>query len=158
MKFMRTVQLDASDQQVFQAAAVPGEWAVPGAFVHWEGEPPHCDGKARAAFRHGFVGTESFGYSTLVVIADISQPELAKVKTRIAQHLVERYGAPSPQAAHTLAEDEVHFAMELCEYPTGTLIAVQRSAGIEGVEEQFRVIKPNAANHEQVKLWAFVDD
>lgn len=157
MKFLRTIQLDASDREIYRQAAAPGEWAVPGGFALWEGEPP-SDGKALQGFRHGFVGTESFGHSTLVVTADIEPEELEQVTQRIAQHLVDYHGAPSAAAARPVAEEEIRFAMELCEHPLGTLIAVERHTGPEGVEEQFRVIKPDAGNHDEVKLWALVDD
>jgi len=39
MHFLRTVQLDASDLQVFEQAAEPGEWAVPGSFALLEIDP-----------------------------------------------------------------------------------------------------------------------
>lgn len=157
MKFLRTVQLDGSDRQIYNRCAAPGEWAVPGGFALWDGEPDR-DGKAREAFRHGFVGTESFGHSTLVVTADIEPEELEQATQRIAQHLVDCHGAPSTAAARPVAEEEIRFAMELCEHPVGTLIAVDRHTSSEGVEEQFRVIQPDAANHDEVKLWALVDD
>lgn len=157
MKFLRAVQLDGSDREVYRHSATPGEWAVPGGFALWDGEPSN-DRKAREAFRHGFVGTETFGHSTLVVTAEIQPEELRRATARIVQHLMEYYGAPSPEAAQPVADEEVRFALELCEHPLGTLIAVERSVGPEGVEEQFRVIQPNAAGHEGVKLWGLIED
>ena len=158
MKFLRAIQLDGSDRHVYHHAATPGEWAVPGSFALWDGEPDAADGKARQAFLHGFVGTESFGHTTLVATAEIAAEELKQAKTRIAQHLIERYGAPSPEQAQSIAEEEVRFAMELCEHPVGTLIAVERNVGPDGIEEQFRVVKPDAGDHEQVKIWGWAED
>lgn len=158
MKFLRAIQLDASDRQVYHRVAQPGEWAVPGSFALWDAEPDHVDGKIREAFRHGFLGTETFGHTTLVVTAEIDQAELQQIRERIIRHLIEQHGAPSLEAAQPIAEDEIRFAMELCEHPPGTLIAVERSTGPEGVEEQFRVVKPDAGDHAQMKLWALVND
>jgi hypothetical protein len=35
----RTIRLDVSDSQVFEQAALPGEWAVPGGFLFVEAAP-----------------------------------------------------------------------------------------------------------------------
>ena len=70
MKLLRTIRLDPSDTFVFERAAEPGEWAVSGAFVFWDADPAALSGKARAAFRGGFLGVESLGRSTLVQIVE----------------------------------------------------------------------------------------
>lgn len=158
MKFLRTIQLDASDLQVYHRAATPGEWAIPGSFALWDAEPERVDAKLRQAFCHGFLGTETFAPATLVVTAEIDDAELQRVQARIAQHLCEHYGAPSLEAAQPVVEDEIRFAQELSQQPLGTIIAVDREFGAEGVEEQFRVIKPDAGDHSQVKLWALLDE
>ncbi len=158
MKFLRAIQMDASDRQVYQHAATPGEWAIPGGFALWDADADTADGKTQQAFRHGFVGTESFGYTTLAVIAEIDDTELKQVRERIVGHLCARYGAPSAEAALPVADDEIRFAQELSQHPLGTIVAVEREFGAEGVEEQFRVVKPDAGDHAQVKLWALVDD
>ena len=62
MKLLRTIRLDPSDTFVFERAAEPGEWAVSGAFVFWDADPATLSGKARAAFRGGFLGVESLGH------------------------------------------------------------------------------------------------
>ena len=56
MKLLRTIRLDPSDTFVFEHAAEPGEWAVSGAFMFWDGDPAAMEGKERAAFRSGFLG------------------------------------------------------------------------------------------------------
>ncbi len=150
--------MDASDRQVYRHAATPGEWAIPGSFALWDADPDTADGKIRQAFHHGFLGTESFGYTTLVVIAEIDDTELKQARERIVEHLCARYGAPSPEAALPVAEEEIRFAQSLTEHPLGTIISVERAFGADGVEEQFRVVKPDAGDHAQVKLWALVDD
>ena len=48
MKLLRTIRLDPSDTFVFEHAAEPGEWAVPGAFVFWNEDVLQLEGKARS--------------------------------------------------------------------------------------------------------------
>ena len=72
MKLLRTIRLDPSDTFVFDLAAEPGEWAVSGAFVFWNADPATLEGRARTAFRSGFLGLSSLGWSTLVQIVEAS--------------------------------------------------------------------------------------
>jgi hypothetical protein len=59
VRLSRTIQLDASDSFVFEKAAEPGDWAVSGAFAFARDEPANLRGKARSAFRAGFLGLAS---------------------------------------------------------------------------------------------------
>ena len=72
VKLLRTIRLDPSDTFVFERAAEPGEWAVSGAFAFWNDDVTALEGKARAAFRSGFLGVQSLGWSTLVQIVEAS--------------------------------------------------------------------------------------
>lgn len=65
MKLLRTIRLDPSDTFVFEQAAEPGEWAVSGAFIFWNSEPVALEGKARTAFRSGFLGVSTLGLSLI---------------------------------------------------------------------------------------------
>ena len=67
MKLLRTIRLDASDTFVFDVPAEAGDWAVSGAFVFWDKDAANLAGKARAAFRSGFLGVKSLGWSTLAL-------------------------------------------------------------------------------------------
>ena len=58
MKLLRTIRLDASDSFVFEKPAEPGEWAVSGAFAFADCDPAELRGKARTAFRAGFLGLQ----------------------------------------------------------------------------------------------------
>ena len=58
MKLLRTIRLDPSDTFVFDRAAEPGEWAVPGAFAFARSDVRALTGKARATFRSGFLGVD----------------------------------------------------------------------------------------------------
>jgi len=142
MKLLRTIRLDPSDSFVFEHAAEPGEWAVAGAFAFWDGDPATLTGKARSAFRSGFLGVESLGRSTLVQIVEASEADRAAVVDMLAHRLIEHYGAPDMSAARAAAEEEVAFAQSLCTQPQDTLIAVHRSYEDGAVREQFRSLRP----------------
>ena len=159
MLFPRVVRLDESDERVYETAAAPGEWAVPGAFAFLEVDIDQAGGKAREAFHHGFLGTESFGWSTLVQVEEITLAEYAAVVERLARHLVQRYSAPTIEAAREMAQEEAAFAVSICEHPRRTLLAVDRAVGEEGIEENFRVVRPpSGLDHEKIKLWKIVED
>ena len=70
MKLLRTIRLDDSDTFLFETAAASGEWAVSGSFAFAHLDPASLEGKARAAFRAGFLGIDSLGWSTLVQIVE----------------------------------------------------------------------------------------
>ena len=81
-------------------AAEPGEWAVSGAFRFWNAIPPTLEGKARSAFRSGFLGVESLG------LVDAGADRRARPRSDrrtlvelLAQQLVERFGAPDLASA-----------------------------------------------------------
>jgi hypothetical protein len=144
MKLLRTIRLDASDTFVFDQAAEAGEWAVSGAFVFWGGDPTALEGKTRTAFRSGFLGVGSLGWSTLVQIVEATEAARAEVVDALAAQLVNRFGAPDLAVARAAAEHEVAFAESLCTQPHDTLIAVHRSYEDGNVREAFRTLRPRA--------------
>ncbi len=139
-KLPRTLRLDASDRVVFERAAEPGEWAVPGGFCFWDDDPDALSGKRRQAFRAGFLGLASFGWSTLVEVAEASAAERDAAVAALAAHILERYGAPDPVAARAAAEEEVAFAASLCVHPVGTVLALSRVVEDGAVRERFRTL------------------
>jgi hypothetical protein len=142
MKLLRTVRLDRSDTFVFAKAAEPGEWAAPGGFMFWDGDPERLEGKARAAFRSGFLGLGSFGWSTLVEVADATAADVEVAVEALARRLVEEHGAPDIEVALGAAREEIEFAASLADHPAGTVIALQRTLDDDGtVRERFRTIR-----------------
>src|ERR687894_20605 len=123
----RTLRLDPSDTVVFERAAEPGEWAVPGGFAFWDEDPAALTGRRRQEFRAGFLGLGSFGWSTLVEVAEAAPAERAAAVEALAARILQAYGAPGPEAARAAAEEEVAFAESLCGHPTGTVLALARS-------------------------------
>lgn len=159
MLFPRVVRLDPSDERVYEVAARPGEWAVPGAFAFLDADIERLEGKARQAFRSGFLGTETFGWSTLVQVDEISLYEYLQVIERLAARFVEHYGAPNLEAARAAAQEEAEFAASVCDHPRHTLLALERTLGADGIEESFRVVRPpSGLDHERVKIWTIVED
>ncbi len=144
MKLLRTIRLDPSDTFVFEKAAEPGEWAVSGAFVFWNSDPAALVGKARSAFRGGFLGLSSLGWSTLVQIVEASDDDRLAAVDALAKHLVADFGAPTIADAVAAAEEEVAFAESLCSQPQDTLVAVHRSFADGEVRETFRTLRPRA--------------
>lgn len=141
MKLLRTIALDPSDTFVFDPAAEPGEWAVSGAFRFWDSDPAALEAKARSAFRSGFLGVQSWGWSTLVQIVEATEQDREEAVDLLARQLVARFGAPDLATARAAAEEEVAFAQSLCEHPSDTLIAVHRTATDGEVREAFRTLQ-----------------
>ena len=156
MKLIRTIRLDPSDTFVFDRAAEPGEWAVSGAFVFWDADEAKLEGKVRSAFRGGFLGVESLGWSTLVQIVEASAADRAAVVERLAQQLVAQFGAPDIAAARGAAEEEVAFAQSLCNHPADTLIAVHRSFEDGEVREAFRTLHPRG-DKKPMRAFSFLE-
>ena len=103
IKMLRTIRLDPSDSFVFDPPAQPGEWAVPGGFMFLDRDPAPFTGRDRQAFRAGFLGLTSFGWSTLVVVVEATQDERAAAVEALARHLAGHHGAPSLEQARLAA-------------------------------------------------------
>jgi hypothetical protein len=142
VKLLRTIRLDPSDTFVFERAAEPGEFAVSGAFVFWEDDVAALTGKRRSAFRSGFLGVESLGWSTLVQIVEAKTEDRASIVDTLARRLVEHFGAPDIATASKAAEEEVSFAESLCGHPADTLVAIHRTVEDGEIREAFRTLRP----------------
>ena len=138
MKLLRTIALDPSDTFVFDVAAEPGEWAVSGAFRFWDCDAAALEGKARAAFRGGFLGVQSWGWSTLAQIVPATEEDYRSLVDLLARQLVDRFGAPDVATATAAAEEEVAFSQSLCSHPISSLVAVHRAVSDGEVRESFR--------------------
>lgn len=145
----RTIRLDPSDTLVFDRAAEPGEWAVPGGFAFWDDAPEAMPGKRRQAFRSGFLGLSSFGWSTLVEVTEAEASARGAAVAALAAHLVAAYGAPDEATARPAAEEELAFAESLCEgHAPGTVLAVARSMEGGRVRERFRTLHRRETPHQ----------
>jgi hypothetical protein len=156
MKLLRTIRLDPSDIFVFERAADPGEWAVSGAFMFADANPDTLDGKPRAAFRGGFLGVASLGWSTLVQIVAASDDDRAALVEMLAGRLLECLGAPDLAVARAAAEEEVTFAASLCDHPHDTLIAVRRTFEAGAIREVFRTLRPRGTR-KPMRAFSFLE-
>lgn len=156
MKLLRTIRLDSSDTFVFETPAEPGEWAVSGAFAFARRDLTALRGKARTAFRAGFLGLNSLGRSTLAQIVEATARDREAAIDILAHRLVDRFAAPDLATARTAAEDEIAFTASLCDHPPGMLIAVTRTVEDGTIREAFRTLRPRAgaATH---RAFEFVD-
>jgi hypothetical protein len=156
-RLLKTIRLDGTDARVFECAAEPGEWAIPGGFAFADDSPDGLTGKRLQAFRCGFLGLGSFGWSTLVTVAEASDAAFDLAEAALARHFVETYGAPTLEEATAAARAELEFGAGLCEGPINTLLRLERKLEEDGVIERFRVVKPAAAqNH--ARIWDLTED
>jgi hypothetical protein len=161
VKFLRVARLDDTDEHVYTKAAKVGELAVPGtfAFTFSDQNPEQLKGRERQAFRHAFMGTGSFGWATVVTVTEITEAQYKGVIEALAHHFVEHYGAPSLAAALPVAREEAEYAAGLCEHGLDTVLAVERSADAEGVQESFKVIRQRASwDAPGTRVWQAVQD
>jgi hypothetical protein len=156
MKLLRTIQLDPSDTFIFERAAQPGEWAVSGAFVFAQMDAARLEGRARAAFRSGFLGIDTLGWSTLVQIVEAGEDERAAAVDMLARRLVETFGAPDLATARPAAEEEIAFAASLAGHPKGMLAAVSRKWEDGAIRETFRTLTPSVGP-KPLRAYAFLE-
>jgi hypothetical protein len=97
-------------------------------------------GKRRQAFRGGFLGLSSLGWSTLVEVAEASPAQRDDALSALAAHIRAAHGAPDEAAARAAAEEEIGFAESLCEHPPGTVLALSRVEEDGEVKERFRTL------------------
>lgn len=157
MKFPRTVRLDVSDENAFPLAAQPEEWALTGTFAFADADPGELSNKEQLAFRNGWLGIDSFGRATFVLVAEISDEQYESVVSRLAGYLMDHFGAPDEEAAVRAARGEADDTAGLCDHPIGTMLGIEREFTDDGVTERIRVIpKQDEAMH--ARIWSIVED
>lgn len=158
LKLPKTIRLDQSDAFAFDRPANAGEWAIPGGFEFAGADPEAMTSKQRLAFGQGFLGLVSFGRATLAVVATATPEERREAVDLLTRHLIEKYGAPSEEAARQAAELEIDFAEELCEgHAAGRLLMVEREIEDGQIIERFRTAaRPDKLDH--TKIWTLVPD
>ena len=153
MRLARTIRFDESDHNVFARAADESEWAISGAFEFSDWSEEDLSGKKRQAFANGWLGLESFGRSTFVAVAEITEAELAALTEALATYFVAAWGAPSLDAARPVAEAELADMQAMCDdHDPNTLLIVERRLVDAGVKETFRAIKPAEAQIDLVAI------
>lgn len=158
MKLPRTIRLDGSDPRVFTHAAEAGEWAVTGTFAFVDATPNEMDNKTQLAFKSGWLGLGSFGFSTFVQITVVPEGEDEAAARALAAHLFEVYGAPDMLMAMTAAKSEIAYAASLCDQPAGTLLAIEREMTEDGITEKIRVIPRPDDEGGHAQIWSLSDE
>ncbi len=149
LKLLRTIRLDPSDGFVFDPAANPGEWAVPGGFMFADRDVSALTARERQAFRAGFLGLTSFGWSTLAVVVEATQEERAAALEALTVHLCDVHGAPAIDIAREAAAGEIAYAEALADHPVQTLVALHRTVTADGnISEQFRTLSKATARED----------
>lgn len=158
MKLARVIRLDESDLNVFETPGEAGEWAISGAFEFSDWTSDHLKGKPRQAFSNGWLGLSTYGRSTFVAVARITEAEYEGLVTDLAQYFVARYGAPDIEAARPVAAQELDHMRGMCDDQVdNALLVVSRELEETGVREQFRVIPPSDAPLEVFAVHGDVD-
>lgn len=141
-KFLKAIRLDASDEHIFRAhgAAADGTWLVSGGFAvcdlanGYRCTPRcHCD--------DSFLALGSLARCTLAEVVEIDDQQMEANTKRLADHLIDAWGAPDGEAARRAAEDEIAYTAELCEtFAPGVWLTVKRTptANGEGIDEHYR--------------------
>jgi hypothetical protein len=159
MKLARAIHFDESDSRVFHNPARTGEWCISGGFEFSNWGEADLVGKARQAFANGWMGCETFGRVSFVAVTQIEPQEQDAIAGLLAQHFVDIYGAPSLEAAHGVALEEINQMAELCEdHATNTLLTVARELTEAGVKEAYRVIEPQDADLNQFAVHGSLDE
>ena len=159
MKLARAIHFDESDQRVFANPARTGEWCISGGFEFSDWTDGDLTGKARQAFANGWFGLETGGRATFVAVTAIETAEMETLAALLAQHFVTYYGAPSPEAALPVAQEELNQMAELCEdHDPNTLLTVARELTDAGVREAYRVIESQDAGIDQFAIHGSLDD
>lgn len=147
MMFARVIRLDESDLNVFEIVAEPGEWAIPGTFAFSNWTEAELTGKARQEFAHGWLGLDSFGRASVVAVTPITETERNDLIDRLARHFVDAWGAPHPDAARPVAEEEIAHMAQMCEgQAENTLMVLERELTATGVKDRFRLVPPQGAS------------
>ena len=157
MKLARTIRFDPSDLNVFPQAAEEGEWALVGTFCFADIPPSDLSGKVKQAFSNGFLGVDSFGFSTLVSVVNTREDDVETLTAQVAAAFVERLGAPNIEVARSAAAEEIGFMAELClPHEAGTLLTISRELGDGGITESFRSL-PKADSCAEQKIWTVIE-
>lgn len=159
MKLARAIHFDDSDTRVFHNPARTGEWCISGGFEFSNWGEADLVGKARQAFSNGWMGCETFGRVSFVAVTLMEPTEREAIATLLAQHFVDIYGAPSPEAARGVALEEIDQMAELCaDHAPNTLLTVARELTSAGVKEAYRVIEPQEADIMQFAVHGSLDE
>ena len=156
MKLAKTIQLDDSDKKVYLTSAEQGEWAVTGTFLFTDIDPTSWNKKQQISFRDGWLGTDTFGFSTFVQVSDFSEKQKDEVTHKLSAFIYETFNPPGMLSAFNAAEKEIHDMSSLCDHPIGTILSIKRELNDEEINEKIRIVNQKVEDI-PVPIWT-VDD
>jgi hypothetical protein len=142
-KLLRAVRLDDSDDHIFPGcgAARDGEAVVTGGFAVCDFDTaPRCDPPCHCA--SSFLAIGSRARCSIAEVVEVGEADLEAQAEALAWHLVKVWGAPSWEAAHRVALEELRHTAEVCETLSPEVwITVKRARGADGasLDEQYAV-------------------
>jgi hypothetical protein len=140
-KLLRAVRLDDSDDHVFRScgAAADGTWVVSGGFAVCDFESaPRCEPACHC--QSSFVALGSRGRCSIAEVTEVTEAQVEEQVEALAWHLLKAYGAPSWEAAHRVAEEELRHTAEVCETLAPEVwITVKRAHRDGAIDEQYAV-------------------
>lgn len=143
MRFLKAVRLDDSDERILAGeggAAEAGAWVVSGGYAL-------CDLATGHRARHchcesTFVAVASQRRCTVAEIVEIDPATYERLEEALVRHFVDELGAPSEEAARSVAEGEMSYTADLASgFPEEVWITVKREATEEGVGERYSAFK-----------------
>ena len=115
------------------------------------------DGKPRAAFRSGFLGVPSLGWSTLVQIVEASEQDRARARRHVGgERCTSTSARPiSPPRAPRRKRKSCSRPRSAI-IPKDTLIAVRRTFEDGAIREAFRTLHPRGG-HKPMRAFTFLE-
>ena len=153
MKLAKIILLDDSDKKIYPQPSKHGEWAITGTFMFSNVDHNYWTKSEQIAFRDGWLGLETLGYSTFVQITSLSKKQKHIIIERIASIIHERFHPPSDQVAVEAATDELNDMIALCEHPIGTLLAINRELNEKDIQEKVRTVQL-PTDSSLIPIWA----
>lgn len=139
MKFPRIIRPGDGGRRPFLPTAKAGEWAVTGSFRYAHRDPASLRQAELDAFKHGWLGLESFGSARLVEVAEITPADYDDMTRRLAAYYVAEFGVGDINEAMAAAAEEMVFAAAQCDHPLRTVLALDREFNEQGLIETTRV-------------------
>jgi len=140
LRLPRVVSAHGKVPRTTGPAAGPGEWAVAGAFRFAHRDPATLTGREAPVFHAAWLGLDSFAPAFHCEVARIDADELEAAARRLAAHLLGAWDAATPEIAAEMAREEFGMALALADHPPGTLLALRREFGEQGLVERAVVI------------------
>ena len=138
MKFLRIIFSDQNGPEQFSVPAKEKEWAIPATCIFSQFTPDTP--RAADHLVSAWLGSETFGFSRLAEVAEITPKEFQIVINRLAHFLVEQNLARDLDEAFAKATEEADHTAKLANRDVGSILMVDRVMTKHGVSETFKTV------------------